>query len=110
MTMPDDDDDLSGPRSRRGAIAVAVRYDTAAAGPPRVTASGRGAVAERILELAFSQGVRVRADADLAQLLSVIEVGDEIPLEAFRAVAEVLAYVYRANGRFPAGGRGEAET
>jgi len=105
MTTHDDDDaeDTAGRPVRRDALAVAVRYDPGAGTAPRVTASGRGALAETILELAFSRGVRVREDADLAELLGIVEVGEEIPLEAFHAVAEVLAYVYRANGRVPAG-------
>ena len=93
--------------------AVALHYDGGAE-PPRVVASGRGAIAEQILRLAFEHGVRVREDADLAELLSALEVGDEIPVEAFAAVAEILAYIYRVNGDIPpepatAPGRGEPE-
>ena len=66
---------------------------------PRVLASGRGAVAEQILRIAFDRGVKVREDADLAEILSAIDVDSLIPLEAFAAVAEILAYVYRAEGR-----------
>ena len=54
-------------------------------------------MAEQILELAFQNGVKVRQDPDLAQLLSAIDVESEIPLEAFAAVAEILVYVYQAN-------------
>lgn len=64
---------------------------------PRVVATGKGAVAEQILELAFAHGVKVRTDPDLAQILSAVEEGSIIPVEAFVAVAEILAYVYRAN-------------
>ena len=78
-------------------LAVALQHDMAAGGVPKVLASGRGAFAEALLDIAFAQGVRVREDGDLAQLLSLVEVGDEIPVEAFIAVAEVLAFVYRAN-------------
>lgn len=80
-----------------GKLAVALQYDMASDGAPKVVASGRGALAEALLDIAFAQGVKVREDADLAQLLSLVEVGDDIPVEAFLAVAEVLAYVYRAN-------------
>lgn len=68
-------------------------------GAPRVVASGRGAVAEQILNLAFAHGVRVREDADLAAILAGVEVDCEIPLEALAAVAEILSYVYRANAQ-----------
>lgn len=85
-------------RRPRQPIAVAVDYkpDTEK-DLPRVTASGRGKVAERILKLAFASGVKVREDADLAQVLAAVEVDSVIPLEAFMAVAEILAYVYKAN-------------
>lgn len=78
-------------------LAVALQYDMVGDGVPKVVASGQGKLAEALLDIAFAQGVRVRQDADLAQLLSLVEVGDDIPVEAFLAVAEILAYVYRAN-------------
>lgn len=78
-------------------VAVALSYDGTDDTAPRVAATGRGAVAERILEIAFAAGVKVRKDADLAELLAAIDVDSLIPLEAFTAVAEILAYVYRAN-------------
>lgn len=87
------------PTAGRGAIAVALQYDPDQADAPTVTASGKGAVAEQILQLAFANGVKVRTDPDLAQVLAAVEVDTVIPLEAFAAVAEILAYVYRANGR-----------
>lgn len=77
-------------------VAVALR-DTTASGRPRIVASGYDAVAERILEIAFAAGIKVREDADLASTLAALEIGREIPLEAFTAVAEILTYVYRAN-------------
>lgn len=79
-------------------IAVALSYAGVEDTAPEILASGRGAIAEQILQIAFDQGIRVREDADLAQVLGLLEVGEEIPLEAFAAVAEILAYVYRANG------------
>lgn len=82
-------------------VAVAIGYEPGKDELPRVLASGRGGVAEQILQIAFAQGVRVREDADLAELLALIDVESEIPLEAFAAVAEILVYVYRANGEAP---------
>lgn len=81
--------------------AVALEYEPRRAAEPRVTASGRGAVAEQILRIAFDRGVKVREDADLAEILAAIDVDSLIPLEAFAAVAEILAYVYRAEGGSP---------
>ena len=83
------------------AKAVALSYEPDAADAPRVVAKGKGAIAERILEIAFAAGVKVREDADLVEILQAVDLDSEIPVEAFRAVAEILAYVYRANGTLP---------
>ncbi|MBX7199801.1 MAG: EscU/YscU/HrcU family type III secretion system export apparatus switch protein [Rhodospirillaceae bacterium] len=82
-------------------IAVAVEEQDGAA--PKVGATGRGYAAEQILALAFARGIKVREDADLAQILAAVDVDSEIPTEAFAAVAEILAHVYRANGETPRG-------
>ena len=74
-------------------------------GAPTVVATGKGFMAEQILEFAFAHGVKVRTDPDLAQILAAVEIDTVIPVEAFLAVAEILAYVYRANGQAPAHGR-----
>lgn len=81
------------------ARAAALNYQRGDDHLPRVTASGRGAVAERIVALAFAHGVPVREDSDLATLLAAVEPGTEIPLEAMMAVAEVLSHLYRLNGQ-----------
>lgn len=77
--------------------AVAIEYDRAVDDAPRVTASGKGAIAEQILQIAFDRGIKVRQDAELVEILSLVEVDSPIPLEAFTAVAEILAFVYQAN-------------
>jgi flagellar biosynthesis protein len=91
--------DAPGPARKQ--VAVALNYDPDQADAPTVVASGKGALAEQILNLAFANGVKVRTDPDLAQVLAAVEVDTVIPLEAFAAVAEILAYVYRANGKMP---------
>lgn len=78
-------------------VAVALRHDRAAQTLPRIVASGRGAVAEQIVAVAQAEGISVRKDADLAEVLVALEVGSDIPVEAFAAVAEILSYIYRAN-------------
>ena len=77
--------------------AVAVEYERGQDAAPRVTASGRGALADQILQIAFERGIKVREDAELVEILSLVEVDSPIPLEAFAAVAEILAHVYAAN-------------
>ena len=81
--------------------AVALRYNPAEADAPKVVASGSGHVAEQIVRLALDSGVRVREDADLAEILSLLDVDQVIPPEAYVAVAEILAYVYQADGKTP---------
>ena len=83
------------------AVAVALAHDLGSGRPPRMVAGGRGRIAEQIMEIAFANGVKVRQDADLAQLLSSIDIDSEIPVEAFAAVAEILTYVYQANANLP---------
>lgn len=80
-------------------IAIALSHDIDSGTAPTVVAKGYGDLAEKILDLAFRNDVKVRTDPDLAQILEVVEVDCEIPMEAFSAVAEILTYVYRANGR-----------
>lgn len=77
--------------------AVAIEYDRKNKDVPRVTASGSGSIAEQILQIAFDRGIKVREDAELVEILSLVEVDSPIPLEAFAAVAEILAYVYQTN-------------
>lgn len=78
------------------AIALTYRPDTLDA--PRVTAKGQGHIAEQIIATALAHGVPVRADSDLAMLLSCVDLDAEIPVDAFVAVAEILSYLYRLNG------------
>jgi flagellar biosynthesis protein len=76
-------------------VAVALQYSRQTDPSPRVVAKGEGDLAEKILEIAREHGVEVREDADLAQLLSKVELESQIPIEAFVAVAEILSYIYR---------------
>ena len=78
-------------------VAAAVQYDGDERSVPKVTAAGYGFVAEKILETAFAAGVKVRRDADLAEMLAAVDINAEIPPEAFAAVAEILSYIYRLN-------------
>ncbi len=92
MTEPDDRN--PAPTS----VAVALGYRRESDPAPRIVASGRGAVAEQIIRIALENDVKLREDADLASVLAAIEVESPIPIEAFAAVAEILSYLYRANG------------
>ncbi len=96
MTEPDDSGPHGTPDTRK---VVAIQNDVAGSDLPRVLATGKGAVAEQILQIAFANGINVREDADLVELLSVVDVDSPIPIEALAAVAEILVYVYRANNQ-----------
>ena len=101
MTEPDAPPPASAHPKRR-AIAVAISDARDEGALPVVEAIAHGALAERLLEIAFAHGVPVREDADLAEILRAMEAETEIPLAAVAAVAEILSYVYRLN-RAPGG-------
>jgi flagellar biosynthesis protein len=78
-------------------LAVALHYDHS--GAPRVVAKGRGTIGEKIIEVAKANGVPIEENEVLAGALSHVELGDEIPAELYKAVAEVLIFVLRLSGR-----------
>jgi flagellar biosynthesis protein len=78
-------------------LAVALHYDKS--GAPRVVAKGRGTVGERIIEVAKAHDIPIEENEVLAGALSHVELGDEIPAELYKAVAEVLIFVLRLSGR-----------
>jgi len=80
-------------------IAVAVKDGgDASKRSPKITAAARGAVADKILQIAFDNDIKVREDGDLAKMLAEMELDSPVPTEALMAIAEILSYVYRANG------------
>ena len=86
-------------------LAVALQYEHGKDAAPRVTAKGRGAVAETIIETAHQHGVAIESNAVLAEALSHVELDQQIPAELYRAVAEVIGFVMRLSGPSrPAGG------
>lgn len=73
--------------------AVALGYDEKKMNAPQVIASGRGYVAERILQIAGDYGIHVEEDPVLAQALGQLDLGQEIPPELYRVVAEILIFI-----------------
>ena len=71
-------------------LAVALHYEKP--GAPRVVATGRGEIGEKIIEVARAHGVPIEENPRLAAALSDVDLGDEIPVELYRAVAEVLTF------------------
>jgi flagellar biosynthesis protein len=78
-------------------IAVALHYDKT--GAPRVVAKGRGSIGARIIEVARARDIPIEENEVLAGALSNVELGNEIPAELYKAVAEVLIFVLRLSGR-----------
>jgi len=77
--------------------AVALRYDKDKDHAPKIIAKGRGEIAEKILEIAKAYNLPLYEDKNLVQILEALELETEIPSELYRAVAEVLAFIYRLN-------------
>jgi flagellar biosynthesis protein len=76
-------------------LAVALEYEARVHRAPRVVATGRGALAERIVAIARENGVVIESDPVLAEALARVELDDEIPIELYQAVAIVIGFVLR---------------
>ena len=83
--------------SKKSQLAVALHYDRT--GAPRVVAKGKGTLGEKIIEVAKANDIPIQENEVLAGALSNVELGDEIPAELYKAVAEVLIFVLRLSGR-----------
>ena len=79
--------------------AVALGYDMDKHNAPVVVAKGQGHIAKKIVQIALDEGIEIHQDADLVQILKAVDIDSEIPLEAFGAVAEIISYIYKANGK-----------
>jgi len=77
--------------------AVALEHRRGDGKTPTIVAQGYGKIAEAILALAFENDVKVREDPDLTEVLMAVDLGEDIPIEAFAAVAEILSYLYLEN-------------
>jgi flagellar biosynthesis protein len=95
-------DDASADEIKRRKV-VALRYDATQDHAPKIIAKGTGHLAERILEVAREHGVVIHEDPDLMQTLAALDVDIEIPEALYRAVAEVLAFVYQTNRKLGTG-------
>lgn len=80
--------------------AVAIVYNENESAAPKVVASGKGVIAEKIIATAREAGVHIQEDANLVEILSKVPLGEEIPVELYQTVAEILAFVYQVNEKF----------
>jgi flagellar biosynthesis protein len=89
------------PKPRGDLQVVALRYAPGEDAAPKVAAKGKGYLADRILELAREHNIPIREDRNLVQVLSLLDLDEEIPASVYKAVAEILAFVYRLTNRPP---------
>jgi flagellar biosynthesis protein len=83
--------------SEKKGVAVGYSGDTAA---PEIIYKARGVLVEKLLRLAREHNITIYRDADLAEILSALDTGTQIPENLYRAMAEVLAYCYKVNEGF----------
>ena len=87
------------PGSPKPPLAVALQYDGQTA--PKVTAKGHHQIAEQILALAREHNIPLQENAELANLLAQIDLGEQIPEPLYLAVAQVIAFAYYLSGKAP---------
>jgi flagellar biosynthesis protein len=81
--------------------AVSLQYNQGGDRAPKLTAKGQGWLAEKIIAMAQKQNIPIKKDKDLIELLEKIDIGQEIPEELYKIVAELLAWVYDLNKEYP---------
>lgn len=92
---------MSRRKNKKLKSAVALKYHSEKDAVPKVTAKGEGLVANRIIELAKENQVPIKEDPDLVQILSKVDINMEIPSSVYKVVAELLAFVYKLNKKYP---------
>ncbi|MDQ7838064.1 MAG: EscU/YscU/HrcU family type III secretion system export apparatus switch protein [Thermodesulfobacteriota bacterium] len=81
--------------------AVSLKYEPVKDHAPKVTAKGQGVIADKIIALAKENNIPIHEDPDLVEILSKLDLEEEIPPTVYVLVAEILAFVYRMNERWP---------
>ncbi len=74
--------------------AIALRYDLDKENAPKVIAKGKGKIAKRIIKIAEENELPIKKDEDLVELLTKIDIDQEIPNNLYKAVAEVFSFIY----------------
>ncbi len=81
--------------------AAALRYNPQKEQAPRVIAKGSGIIAEKILDIARENRIPLKEDKQLVEILSTLDLNQEIPPDLYKAVAEILAFIYRMTNKAP---------
>lgn len=84
-------------KRKRQDTAIALKYQPKSDNAPRVTAKGKGKVAEKIIEIAKKNNIYIHNDPDLIEILSQLDINDQIPPDLYIVAAELLAFVYSLN-------------
>jgi len=79
---------------RKNQKAVALSYDEKKDDAPKVLASGKGAIAEKIIEIAKANNIPIHQNAQLTEILSVLEINEAIPVSVYSIVAKILNHIY----------------
>ena len=80
--------------------AAALKYEAERDNAPKVVAKGKGLIAEKIIELAQKSQVPIYEDQALANLLTELDLGQEIPPALYPIIAEILAFIYKLNNTY----------
>jgi len=89
-------------RKKKAAPKKAIKYRAVSQTAPKIAAKGAGLIAEKIIKIAKEHDIPIREDADLVETLSQLDLDQEIPPELYTVIAEVLAWVYKVNGKYGA--------
>ncbi|MFA6759672.1 MAG: EscU/YscU/HrcU family type III secretion system export apparatus switch protein [Sulfuricurvum sp.] len=79
--------------------AIALEYDRKRDAAPRVSAKGRGESAKNIIKVAHQNGIPIQKDEDLVEMLSKVELDQEVPQNLYVAVAEVFSFIYKLTNK-----------
>lgn len=89
-------------KTNKDKAAIALHYDNKTPGKaPTIVAKGHGDLADEIIALAKEHGILVHEDEELSKLLKQMELGDQIPKELYLLIAELIAFSYVLQGKFP---------
>ncbi|HDP70450.1 MAG TPA: EscU/YscU/HrcU family type III secretion system export apparatus switch protein [Actinobacteria bacterium] len=83
------------PRKKKLKSAVALTYEPSKDNAPRVIAKGKGKIADKIISVAKEHGVPLHEDPSLVEVLSCLDIKEEIPVELYQVIAEILVFVYK---------------
>jgi len=85
------------PKTLADKIAVSIEYQ--GTGAPKVTAKGKGYIADEIIQKAKALGIPIQEDPVLVELLGQVELNHEIPEELYEAIVQVLIFAYQVSGK-----------